>query len=167
MSNIRRYHSEGNIYFITNVTHQRLPILVKHFDLLWKSIENTGRNIEFNMIAWIILPDHFHFVVDPCGHDISNIMQRMKMSFSSYYRSRCKMNFGRIWQNRFWDHIIRDDVDLNRHIDYVHINPVKHGYVQNPVDWQYSSFKDYVESGYYPEDWGHGKMVFKVGAFGE
>jgi len=167
MSILRRYHTEGNIYFVTNVTYQRSPILVKNIDIIWKSIENTKNNIEFNMIAWVILPDHFHFIIDPFGHDISNIMQRIKMSFSSYYRSRQDMRAGKIWQNRFWDHIIRDNDDMNSHIDYIHFNPVKHRYTANPIEWHHSSFREYVEAGYYSEDWGQSEMIYKKVTFGE
>ena len=167
MSILRRYHTDANIYFITNVTRQRSPILVKNIDLLWKSIENTKEKTEFKMIAWVILPDHFHFLINPFGHDISNIMQRIKMSFSSYYRLRQGINMGRIWQNRFWDHVIRDNDDMNRHIDYIHINPVKHGYTQNPIEWQHSLFRKYVEGGFYTEGWGAGEMAYTEGIFGE
>jgi putative transposase len=54
-----------------------------------------------------------------------------------------------IWQRRFWEHTIRDDVDYAAHVDYYHINPVKHGFVQRAVDWPYSTFHRYVERGIY------------------
>ena len=60
----------------------------------------------------------------------------------------------RIWQRRFWDHLIRDDLDLQRHLDYIHWNPVKHGYVNRAIDWPYSTFHRYVANGLYPNDWG-------------
>jgi putative transposase len=59
-----------------------------------------------------------------------------------------------IWQRRFWEHLIRDEEDLKRHLDYIHYNPVKHGYVNSPCDWTYSSFKQYVKKGFYEMDWG-------------
>jgi len=58
-----------------------------------------------------------------------------------------------IWQRRFWERMILDDADFTAHIDYCHINPVKHGYVKQTVDWPYSTFHDYVNRGILPIDW--------------
>jgi putative transposase len=76
------------------------------------------------------------------------------MSFGLLWRKRNGLDSGRIWQNRFWDHIIRDQKDMNRHIDYVHFNPAKHGYVNSPFNWTYSSIHEYHEEGFYSRDWG-------------
>jgi len=71
-----------------------------------------------------------------------------------------------IWQRRFWELTIRDEDDLNRHIDTIHYNPVKHGVVQRVVEWPWSSFHRYVQEGHYGNDWGgkigeeFQKMVF-------
>ena len=72
-----------------------------------------------------------------------------------------------IWQRRYWEHLIRDEVDFQRHVDYIHYNPVKHGYVDNPIDWQYSTIHKYIESGIYPKDWGNGKQLTDNHNFGE
>ena len=58
-----------------------------------------------------------------------------------------------IWQRRYWEHTIRDEDDLARHVDYVHINPVKHGLVTRVSDWPHSSFHRMVKLGIYAEDW--------------
>ena len=58
-----------------------------------------------------------------------------------------------IWQRRFWEHRIRDDVDFSRHMDYIHFNPVKHGYVGCVREWPYSTFHRFVRAGVYPMDW--------------
>jgi putative transposase len=59
-----------------------------------------------------------------------------------------------IWQRRFWEHTIRDEKDFRIHCDYIHYNPVKHGYTQTPNQWQYSSFQRFVQAGLYEEGWG-------------
>ena len=59
-----------------------------------------------------------------------------------------------VWQRRLWEHTIRDASDFSRHVDYVHYNPVKHGYVAAPVDWPYSSFHRFVRQGILLPDWG-------------
>jgi putative transposase len=71
-------------------------------------------------------------------------------------RSRRKRGEGTIWQRRFWEHLIRNDEDLRRHVDYIHFNPVKHGYVERPAEWPYSTFHKYVRDGMYPADWAAG-----------
>jgi putative transposase len=68
--------------------------------------------------------------------------------------SSAKRGENRIWQRRFWDHLIRDDLDFQRHLDYLHWNPVKHGYVKRVIDWPYSTFHRFVNQGLYPPDWG-------------
>nr|WP_236994155.1 hypothetical protein [Methylomicrobium sp. RS1] len=58
-----------------------------------------------------------------------------------------------IWQRHYWEHLIRDDADYQRHVDYVHVNPLKHGYVKRVEDWPYSTFHRYVAKGIYPPAW--------------
>jgi len=89
------------------------------------------------------------------------------MSFGVLYRVKKGIRLGRVWQNRFWDHIIRDQNDLNRHIDYIHYNPVKHGCISKPKDWPHSSFRHYVKAGVYQDDWGAVPIVGMDNDFGE
>jgi putative transposase len=100
------------------------------------------------------MPDHFHVIINNREGELSNIMQRIKMSFAALYRQQAGIIRGRIWQNRFWDHIIRNQEDLNRHIDYIHYNPVKHRLTNSPFDWQYSSIHEYAKEKVYQPDWG-------------
>lgn len=131
MSILRRYKSDFTLYFITNVTYQRKPFLVDNADLLMNAIDSFRNNIE--ILAYVILPDHFHILIDIRGQDISNIMQKIKMSFGVKYRIKMDRKSGRIWQHRFWDHAIRNQSDLNNHIDYIHYNPVKHGLAKKTI----------------------------------
>ena len=71
-----------------------------------------------------------------------------------------------IWQRRFWEHAIGDDADFERHVDYIHFNPVKHGYVTRVCEWPYSSFHRYVKNASLPADWG-GDLAEIEGRFGE
>jgi len=154
MSNLRRYHENGYIYFITNVTYKRQPFLTANVDLFRNAIDVCKSRCGFELIAWVVMPDHFHLVIDPFDTHISTILQKIKMSFAALYRKRHGMHSGRVWQNRFWDHIIRSQDDMNRHIEYIHYNPVKHGFAGRPLDWPHSSFGEYVAQGFYPADWG-------------
>jgi len=80
--------------------------------------------------------------------------------------SRMRRREGCIWQRRFWEHCVRDQAGLNRCLDYLHWNPVKHGHVSRVAEWPFSTFHRYVRNGIYPEDWG-GEGVVVDGAFGE
>jgi putative transposase len=68
--------------------------------------------------------------------------------------SRCKRKERGIWQRRYWEHTLDDEGDFERHMDYIHYNPVKHGLVKCPRDWPYSSFHRLVKENVYPENWG-------------
>jgi len=72
-----------------------------------------------------------------------------------------------IWQRRFWEHQIRDEVDYHHHFDYIHYNPVKHGWVEQVKDWPYSTFHNYVKKGFYPINWGCETVRFSDQEFGE
>ena len=115
----------------------------------------------------MILPDHFHMLFDAGEFNPSKIIQRIKMSFGATYRIKLRLKSGRVWQNRFWDHIIRDQDDLHNHINYIHYNPVKHGLVTKPSNWRYSSIHEYIEDGVYTRDWGAKEPDNLEGEFGE
>ncbi len=72
-----------------------------------------------------------------------------------------------LWQRRYWEHTLKDEQDFNRHVDYIHFNPVKHGYVDAVSKWPYSSFHRYVAQGVLPLSWGHGGIDFEGDVFGE
>lgn len=162
---MRRIICPGYPYFITNITCERRPFLIENIDLVWSAFESTKKKSSFELIAWVILPEHFHILVDPENGDISKLMQRLKLSFSMSHRKRRGYSKGRVWQDRFWDHIIRDDADYAHHLDYIHINPVKHGLVKRAFDWPHSSIHKFKE--YYPEDWGCKEDIEFEGELGE
>ena len=111
------------------------------------------------------MPDHTHLIIKVGDELISDIIHRFKITYSRLYRN--KYSCGKVWQNRFWDHIIRNQIDMNNHIDYIHYNPVKHGFVENPNAWKHSSFNQYKQDGYYSDDWGVNKKIVIKGEFGE
>lgn len=163
MSNIRRYYKEGYTYFITVVTHKRKPIILDNFDLIRASFTYTSQYYKYELNAWIFLPDHFHAIIRPDEKTLSDIIRRFKQKFSGLYRSRYSLASGRIWQYRFWDHVIRDQDDYNRHLDYIHYNPVKHGLTRNPSTQKYTSIRKFD----YPPDWGVIDPPDLDGVFGE
>lgn len=73
--------------------------------------------------------------------------------------SRAAKGEREVWQRRYWEHLIRDDEDYARHVEYIHYNPVKHGLAESPKDWPWSSFHDYVGKGVYDVNWGAGEVM--------
>jgi len=165
MSRLRRYFSEGKPYFITNVAFKRRPILRDNVDLFWQAADSVSRRLSFELIAWVVMPDHFHLIVDATECSLSDFMKRIKLSFSRYFMIRRGATKGRLWQYRYWDHIIRNEKDLNNHLNYIHYNPVKHGLVTRPFDYPHSSIHKFAE--YYQTDWGAKEEVEFNGDFGE
>ncbi len=108
------------------------------------------------MLGYVFLPDHLHLLMRPTGDsNFSQIMHSLKPNFTKAYKqSRGIKDSLSLWQRRFWDHVIRDPEDLERHLDYIHYNPVKHGLVTRPETWSQSSFLVWKERGAYPDQWG-------------
>jgi len=167
MTNLRRYWQSGHTYFLTHVTYDRRPLLLEHAGLLWQAIEKVKSTSPFELPAWVILEDHFHVIINARENNPSRLMKQIKLLFSGSYRSAMKLTSGRIWQYRFWDHMIRDQEDLNRHIDYIHYNPVKHGLVADPFAHLHSSIHEFFTRGYYCRDWGVRDSLKFDGDFGE
>ena len=167
MSRLLRFYAHGQIYFVTVIAHQRKAILIDHYDPFWNAVEKVRFSAGFGLIAHVVLPNHFHFIIDPKSYNLSVIIKRIKLVFSHCYRSLHGLDSAKLWQPQFWDHIIRDQNDMNRHIDYIHYNPVKHGFVATPFEWRYSSVHEYLEEGHYSSDWGRSEGLKLDGDFGE
>ena len=164
MSNYRRARVPGGTYFFTvNLLERRCRLLVEHVDLLHAAFRATQAARPFILLAWVILPDHLHCIWRlPDGDaDNANRWAQIKSGFSrrlpeterrSAYRvSRRERG---IWQRRYWEHLVRDPEDLRQHVDYIHYNPLKHGYAVCVADWPHSSLHAWVGRGAYSLDWG-------------
>lgn len=127
----------------------------------------------FTIDAWVLLPDHLHCIWTMPEDDAdfsqrwSQIKHRVSYACGEAYAMRpsvsgLKRGEATIWQRRFWEHRIRDDRDMERHMDYIHFNPVKHGHVQQAIAWPYSTLRRYVDAGWYPEDWAGGPELDRL-----
>ncbi|MBI3344683.1 MAG: transposase [Gammaproteobacteria bacterium] len=158
MTNIRRYYRPGSIVFITSVCYQRQPLLKQDTDkeLLLSVMREIKADNPYKMEAYVIMDNHFHWMIKPGGDgNFSAVMQSLKLGFTHLYKAEHGIEGNFVaWQRRFWDHVIRDEDDLKRHMDYVHYNPVKHGCAGLPLDYPWSSFRAYVAKEYYAENWG-------------
>ncbi|MAK92472.1 MAG: transposase [Oleibacter sp.] len=168
MSQYRRSFIAGGTYFFTIVTARRRPLLTlpETRSAMRTAIAEVRKSQPFDIDAWVVLPDHMHCIWTLPENDTaySARIGRFKILTSKALGYSGKRDSG-LWQRRFWEHQIRDERDLVRHIEYIFINPVKHGFCQQVVDWPFSSFHRYVRQGLYPRDWA-GKVEFE-GNFGE
>ncbi len=180
MSDYRRTRITGGTYFFTVVTEMRRPILTTETvrAALREAIQQARTTLPFQIDAWVLLPDHLHCIWTLPEGDV-NFPARWAI-IKRHVSGRCatmidsprsdsvrKRNERAFWQRRFWEHQIRDDDDLTKHLDYIHWNPVKHGLVKVVKDWPYSSFHKYAARGAYPDDWGGREMANAGGDFGE
>jgi putative transposase len=157
------------MFFFTLVTEQRAPILIEPLARrsLRRAFLDCRSRRPFHLVAVVLLPDHLHTVWSlPRGDtEYSLRWAWIKKEFTKSWLvgggreqavsdSRHRNRRKGVWQRRFWEHCIEDEDDLERHIDYIHYNPVKHGLVPAAKDWPYSSFHRFAKLGAYPPDWG-------------
>ncbi len=164
MSNYRRYFNGcNNPVFVTFVTYNRREILLSNLQLLRDSFKQAISKFNFEIIAISTLKEHCHLILATENpSDIPNIIRAIKYYFSinidkgficeNLSESATKRGEKGIWQRRYYDHIIRNEEDLRKHIDYIHYNSMKH-YAIAPKNWEYSSFKKFVQNEYYDIDW--------------
>jgi putative transposase len=158
-----RYFQPGGTFFFTVVTYNRNPIFTKRNAILLfnQSIDHVQDKHPFINIAYCICPDHIHMIWTMPDNDTDYPMRwrLIKSHFSHHWVntgivSQRNIYNSSIWQNRYWEHFIRNELDLKNHIEYIHFNPVKHGYVEAPSQWVHSSFHNYVKRDLYSKDWG-------------
>ena len=168
MGNIRRYYLSQRPVFITAVCCQRKPLLADDETkaLLLEVMREVKAGLIFRMLGYVIMHDHFHWIIRPANDgDFSKIMQSVKLRFVHRYKKRNRIeNAIRIWQPRFWDHLIRNSEDLKRHLDYIHYNPVKHGVTFDPARYPWSSFNTYRSKGLYDAGWGVSQAPSQIGS---
>ncbi|MBT9500190.1 MAG: transposase [Burkholderiaceae bacterium] len=174
MVHYRRNRLPGASYFFTvTLADRQASTLTDHIALLGDSMRTVQQQLPFTTDAIVVLPEHLHCVwtLPETDSDYPARWKAVKAGFTKGLRlagvalqSRPDGGFD-LWQRRYWEHTLRDEADVARHIDYIHYNPVKHGWVTRAVDWPHSSFHRYVRMGVYPEDWGIAADI--DGAFGE
>lgn len=169
MSDFRRNYVPGGTYFFTVVAYRRRQFLTeagsRHF--LRQALRHVQGRWPFDILALVLLSDHFHAVwtLPPDDDRYSLRMQKVKEQFTRAFLagggkelpvtpSEKAHGHRGVWQGRFWEHTVRDEADLKRCVDYVHWNPVKHGYVRRVAGYPWSSFHRYVRLGEYAGNWG-------------
>ena len=150
MSDYRRYYINGGTWFFTvNLKNRQSHLLINRITELRAAIHCVRRVKPFYINACVVLPEHLHCIwtlpEDDC--DFSSRWREIKKRFTK------SLMLQTVWQPRFWEHAIRGEDDYRRHIDYIYINPLKHGWVSRVRDWPFSTFHRDVRQGGYPMDW--------------
>ena len=164
MPEYRRITGSHALWFFTVVTQRRQPVLcgATMRDALRDALESVRARYPFEIDAMVLMPDHLHTIwrlplddVDYarrwslCKAAVTKATQQASPPSSSH----SGRNEGSLWQRRFWAHAIVDDRDYERHADYIHFNPVKHGLVSSVKDWPHSSFHRWMREGRYDLNW--------------
>lgn len=170
----RRAFIPGGSFFFTLVTEKRRPLFAaaEAVDILRQAFRTVKADRPFEIDAIVVLPDHLHCIwtLPPDDGDFATRWRLIKTWFTKHCdptlrtgldQSRLARKEQAIWQHRYWEHMLRDEKDFSRHVDYIHFNPVKHGQVSSAMEWPYSSFRGYVEKGMYPPEWGRGALDFE------
>ncbi|MCK8516933.1 transposase [Methylonatrum kenyense] len=165
MSRYRRSRLSGGTWFFTVVTHNRRALFETpdNVQRLREAVRMVAASRPFVIDAMVVLPDHIHAIWTlPDGDsDFSTRWRLIKSRFRPVEETGKTPSVKRgraLWQRRFWEHRIRDYNDLRRHVDYIHYNPVRHGLVDNPAEWPYSSLHRAIRHGVCPETWGQSRM---------
>jgi putative transposase len=168
-----RSHHPGGTYFFTVVTKNREPILTNPscVMLLRESFRKVKQNYPFTLDAFVLMPDHLHCIMTLPENDFdystrwalikSNFSRRFNSANSTLTAQQVVRREKNIWQRRFWEHQITDEKELINHVEYIHYNPVKHGYVESVNEWPYSSFHKFVKLQIYEADWGNDVEINK------
>ena len=155
--NYKRLFIPNSYVFITVCTYKRRNTLIDKIEYLRQSFKYALNIFKFEITAIVINPNHFHMILKT--DDIKNypkIIGTIKKHFTQNIDIDYSTNNNReadIWQRRYYEHTIRNEEDLYKHIDYIHYNPVKHGLTETPKDWAFSSFNKFVKNGFYEENW--------------
>jgi putative transposase len=162
MVRYRRNHLPGGTYFFTvTLADRRSTALADRADTLRAAFRATKAAAPFTIDAIVILPDHLNAILTlpQDDADYPNRWRRIKAHFTHASIAAGlplipdRKGEYRLWQPRYWEHTIRDGDDFIRHVEYIHINPVKHGLVARVIDWPLFSFHHYVRAGHLPDDW--------------
>ena len=158
----------GGTFFFTVVTHQRRPLLTSAAarDVLRIAMQQVKTTRPFRIEASVLMPDHLHCIwtLPADDTDFSTRWRLIKAKFTILFldhggresrrsQSRQTKRERGFWQRRFWEHTVRHERELYALFDYIHYNPVKHGHVECPHAWPYSSFHRSVADGFSQSDW--------------
>lgn len=152
-----RWDGPGLWYFVTVVTHRRQPVFADESacKILQSSFHEAHHHYPFRLAALAILPDHWHALIRPgirestmTGGQVAGsnrqqvVIEQVVGAVKRNVLRDLQIKGSPIWQTRFLDHRIRDEDDFLHHLEYIRLNPVKHGYVTEPDEYAWCFIHD-------------------------
>jgi len=156
MSEYKRICIKGGTYFFTvKLANKNQELLTQYHRSLFSIFHKVKKQRPFRLNGWVVMPNHLHCIwtLPEDDSDYSGRWRLIKTAFTKYCRQDSGLNEMPVWQARYWEHTIRNSADFKNHLDYIHYNPLKHGFVQRVMDWPFSSFQYYVSKGLYSKSW--------------
>ena len=169
--NYKRVFVPNSYVHLIIISYNRKDVFVENIELLRSSFKNAKQFFDFEVIAICVLSNHIHMILNPkIIQEYPKIITSIKYYFSKHYNVGVEtptygyVNKGEkgVFQRRYYEHTICSQEELNNHINYIHYNPVKHGYAKCVKDWKYSSFHKFVENKLYDENWGSFEDIKKL-----
>jgi putative transposase len=157
----RVFIEEGTYFFTITLKNRQSDFLTRYVENFKTAYRGVKKTRPFKTLAYVILPEHCHLIwkLPEDDFDYAGRWREIKKGFTKALLGK-GINFQKnnhneydLWQRRYWEQTIRDEKDLENHINYIHFNSLKHGYVQNVKDWKHSSFHTYVSKGILTQDW--------------
>ncbi|MFG6489199.1 transposase [Roseateles sp. BYS78W] len=161
--------SQGSLTFVSqlgrllNAADRSGSLLTDHIDALRDSFRTVRRSRPFEMDAICVLPDHLHLLMTLPREDAdfaTRLMLHQARFLAADTARRTHISASRaskgergLWQRPYWEHLVRADADFERHVDYIHFNPVKHGWVERAADWPRSSIHRFIRDGVVDASW--------------
>ncbi len=174
--NYRRVFIQNSFVHLILTSYERRPIFIKNIDILRTAFKNTLKNYDFEIVSICVLPEHIHMIINPKNiNEYPKIVSSIKHYFSRNVGQVCPTDILKtgytnkrekgIFQRRYFEHTIVNEDDLNNQINYIHYNPVKHGYVKSVKDWEHSTFHKFVKQNLYNENWGNSSEIENIKDF--
>jgi putative transposase len=147
VTRLRRIEVGDRFFFVTtNLAVNVAPLVADERDLIVGTLASQRQRGDFFLFGFAVMPTHLHLLLAPHNKDLVRIMRNLK-SRTGYEIARGRRAHGPIWQERYFDTIIRRVRNFWQKLEYIHRNPVEAGLAKIPEDWEWSSYRHYIKKG--------------------
>lgn len=145
MSHVHRLRLSDRIFFVTvNLRRAIAPLSDSEYEPVVAAIEESRRKLHFLLLGYVLMPDHWHALIwTTFPLSISRAVQDVKW-ISARSLNRRRHASGPVWQHQFWDRLVRHAKEFRERLDYMHLNPVRKGFVKRPEEWPWSSYNNFA-----------------------
>jgi putative transposase len=145
VTRLRRIEDRDRIFFVTtNLARKVAPLIPEERELILIAIERQRLRADFLLFGYVVMPTHVHLLFSPQNRNLIQIMRDLK-SKTGYAVAQRRNVPGPVWQERYFDTIIRQVRNFWQKLEYIHRNPVEAGLVSEPEEWRWSSYRQYMK----------------------